>query len=280
MNRRDLESLVDYYLPLLVTAGDYAKAIQSRIAGPGDKSGGNAWAQALTDADLCVQNYLEVATLAHDSQLGFCGEESSQSANTRYFDVDAKIVVHVDPINGTFLYQNQRDGWDIILNIACNKNLRVVISYMPARGQFYVCVDGDARFGNRNEAQLAKMHALQTQTGSRVCLSYQAPEVVTALKPSFEAFDLIADDDPQRGVDNLNELFTGRLDAFACRQGDLLDWGAVAYIVASAGGYASRLDGSPLKSLENFVAHAQDDMLVTSSPTVHQEIISLLRRAA
>ena len=33
------------------------------------------------------------------------------------------------------------------------------------------------------------------------------------------------------GLDNLNDLFTGRLDAFACRNGDLLDWGAVAYIV-------------------------------------------------
>ncbi len=280
MRQRDLEGLVDYYLPLLVRAGEYAQAIQSRVSGPGDKSGGNAWAQALTDADLCVQNYLEVATLAHDPRLGFYGEESGQSVNTRYFDANAETVVHVDPINGTFLYANQRDGWDIILNVACHKKLRAVISYMPARGQFYACVDGEAKRGNRDQARLAEMEVLRTQTGSRVCLSYRAPDVVAALKPRFAAFDLIADDDPQRGIDNLNELFTGRLDAFACRQGDLLDWGAVAYMVAAAGGYASRLDGSPLNSLENFVAEAQDDMLVASSPSVHQEIMSLLRQAA
>jgi fructose-1,6-bisphosphatase/inositol monophosphatase family enzyme len=277
MDQRGLESLVDYYLGALVTAGDYARAIQRNIAGPAEKSGPNAWAQAVTDADLAVQTYLEVATLARDPGLGFFGEEHAQSRNHKYFDADAPVTVNVDPVNGTFLYRNGRDGWDIILSIARRGRLIAAVSYMPARGIFYLAVDGHgALTGDRRMPTLAAMAPLATRSGSRVCLTYQAPAVIKALRGRFAAFDLVADYDPARDIDNLNDLFTGRLDAFVCRGGDLLDWGAVAYIVAAAGGRVSTLSGEPLAGFEAFVPDRQADMLVAASPAVHEEILALL----
>ena len=276
MDTPELRRLVDHYLPLLVTAGDYGRAIQPQVRGPQAKAGENAWAQAITDADLTIQNYFELATLALDPTLGFFGEESAQSANSRYFDAQAETVIHLDPVNATFLYQHQRDGWDIILNISHAGELRTVISYMPASGIFYLAVDGQAMTGDRQTPRLEKMRPLTLPPSDRVCLTYQAPEVIAALAGRFQAFDLVLDDDPERGLDNLNELFTGKVAAFACRGGDMLDWGALAYVVESAGGRASRLDGQPLKGLRNFDPQMQDDMLVAADPSVHAEILAAL----
>jgi len=142
MDRAETVALIDHYLPVLVTAGDYAHRIQASIAGPEQKSGGNAWARALTDADLMVQHFVEIATLACWPGIGFYGEESAQSANTKYFSPDAATVVHLDPVNGTYLYQHQRNGWDIVLSIRHNRRLIAALSYMPVRGRFYVAVDG------------------------------------------------------------------------------------------------------------------------------------------
>lgn len=277
MDRDDTISLVESYLPILVTAGDYAKTIQSAIAGPQQKSGVNAWTRALTDADLMVQHFVEIATLSSWPELGFFGEESTQSANTKYFPRDAKTVVQLDPINGTFLYKNQRSGWDIVLSVRDDNKLVAALSYMPARGRFYIAIrDVGALTGDREIRRVADMEALATRTGSGVCLTYRAPEVQPRLAGSFDCFDIVDDYDPHRGIDNLNDLFTGKLDAFVCRDGDLLDWGATAFIVSQAGGSAGYLDGSGFTAFDAFDPQNTADMLVTTSPDTHRRIIDLL----
>jgi len=274
----EIVAMVEHYLPVLVTAGDYAGNIQSRISGPEQKPGENAWARALTDADLTVQTFIEVATLSRYPDVGFYGEESAHSANRKYFDAGADTAVNLDPINGTFLYKNQRSGWDIILSISHQGQLMAAISYMPARGLFYLAVRGvGAMTGTRECLRFSDMQRLTTRTGSRVCMTYQAPDVITSASPNFECFDIVRDYSAERDLDNLNDLFTGRLAAFACRKGDLLDWGAIAFIVCQAGGVASCLDGSPLSAFDNFRADDAVDMLVSTSTEIHNEILDLLR---
>jgi len=278
MTPAEIVSFVEYYLPVLVTAGDYACNIQSRISGPDPKPGKNAWTQALTDADLAVQNFIEVATLGRYPNAGFDGEESAHSSNRKYFADEADTVIHLDPINGTFLYKNQRSGWDIILSISHRGRLLAAISYMPARGKFFLAVRGiGARTGPRETVRIDAMQPLKTRTGSRVCLTYQAPDVIAKVSRGFECFDIVEDYSEERNLDNLNDLFTGRLDAFACLNGDLLDWGAIAFIVSEAGGAISCLNGSPLLGLDAFNGRDQADMLVSSSPAIHEEILNLLR---
>lgn len=270
-------SLVESYLPILATAGDYAKRIQSTIAGPQQKSGSNAWTRALTDADLMVQHFVEIATLSRWPDIGFFGEESAQSANTKYFPTDANTFVHLDPINGTFLYKNQRSGWDIVLSIRHNDRLVAALSYMPARGRFYIAIrDVGALTGERDICRVEDMDALTTRTGSGVCLTYRAPEVQRRLAGTFDCFDIVDDYDPHRGIDNLNDLFTGKLDAFVCREGDLLDWGAAAFIASQAGGSAGYLDGSSFDAFDAFDPQATADMLVTTSPDTHRRLLDLL----
>ena len=274
--------MVEFYLPVLVTAGDFARRIQPQISSPaqkpGQKPGQNPWVQAITDADYSVQTFVEVATLARFPTAGFFGEEQDQSRNARYFPPAAETMVWLDPINGTFLYKNQRPGWDIILSITHRGRLQAAISYMPVRERFYLAVRGHGAFtGDRHSRQLATMERLATAAGSAVCVTYQAPDALARLRPQWDAFDIVEDDDPQRAFDNLNDLFTGRLAAYASNSADLLDWGAMAFIVTQAGGTASGLDGRPFRGFDDFHL-GSSDMLVAATPALHSALLETLRR--
>jgi myo-inositol-1(or 4)-monophosphatase len=272
-----VSEMVEYFLGLMVTAGDYALAIQPHVGGPPQKDGHNAWVSALTDADLSVQNFIEVGTLARFPGVRFYGEEHAQSLNQKYFPREARYSVHLDPVNGTFLYKNQRPRWDIILSIADQRRLVAAISYVPSSGRFYLAIrDRGALTGERRHPRLADLVTLHTRPGSRQCLTYQTPEVNERLRGEFECHDIVADDDPSRGIDNLNEFYSGRLDAFACRSGECLDWGAAAFIATQAGGKASHLDGSPLAIFEDFDPQETVDMIVAADPSTHAAIMNRL----
>jgi hypothetical protein len=120
------------------------------------------------------------------------------------------------------------------------------------------------------------MSPLATVPGSRVCLTYQAPDALARLKRDWDALDIVNDYNPTLAFDNLNDLFTGRLTAFVSGRGDLLDWGAMAFIVTQAGGVASGLDGRPFAAFDNFQL-GSTDMLVATSPEVHAELLATLR---
>lgn len=272
-----LREMVDYFLGLLITAGDYALAIQPRVSGPAAKDGHNAWVSALTDADLSVQNFIEVATLARFPGVHFFGEEHAQSLNQKYFPRVAPLSVHLDPVNGTFLYKNQRPNWDIIISIAEERRLAAAISYVPSTGRIFLATrETGALTGERRHHRLADLVPLHTRPGSRQCLTYQTPEVNERLRGEFQCYDIVADDDPARGLDNLNEFYSGRLAAFACRAGDCLDWGAAAYIAVAAGGRATRLDGSPLDIFDDFDPQRPVDMLVAADAATHAAIMARL----
>jgi fructose-1,6-bisphosphatase/inositol monophosphatase family enzyme len=186
--------------------------------------------------------------------------------------------VHLDPVNGTFLYQNQRPGWDIIVSIAERRRLVAAVSYVPSSGRFYLALRGrGALTGERIEPRLAAMTPLRIRPGGRECLTYQAPDVNRALQGEFACYDIVLDDDPARGLDNLNEFYGGRLAAFACRAGECLDWGAAAFIAVQAGGVASRLDGTSLAFFDDFDPEATTDMLVAADAATHAAIMERLR---
>jgi len=274
-----VDELVDFYLPVLVRAGSYARLIQPKIRPRPTKDGGNDWTRALTNADIAVQNFIEVETLAAHPGLGFYGEEEAQSLNTEYFDHTARTFVYLDPVNGTWLYQNQQDGWDIVLSITVDGRLEAAISYMPAQDRFFVALRGrGALTGTGAGPSIDTLSPLHSRTGSRRLLTYRAPDIVAHTRAAFDSFDIVDDHDPARSAGNLNDLFTGELDAFAVRGGQLLDWGAAAFIAVGAGACISRPDGTPFESFDEFDGRDEADMLVSASKAIHEEILELLKR--
>ncbi len=122
------------------------------------------------------------------------------------------------------------------------------------------------------------MQPLQTRPGSRNCLTYQTPAINQRLAGLFSCYDVVTDDDPARGLDNLNEFYGGRLDVFACQGGECLDWGAAAYIAVAAGGVATQLDGQPLGIFEQFDPEARVNMVVASDAATHAAFMQGIAR--
>lgn len=278
MGSTSLEDLVGYLLGLLVTAGDYALAIQPAAGGAGAQSSPAAAAGTIGDASLSVQTFFEVAALARFPRVCCVGAAHARSLNQNYFPADATLAVHINPLNGGFLYRQQRSGWDILLGIADHDRLVAAISYMPARGRFFLALrDRGALTGERRHPRLDDLVPLHTRPGARHCLTFQAPELAKRLRHEFACCDLLGDDDPAQGLDNLNEIYSGRLAAFACRSADGLGWGTAAFIAVQAGGRATRLDGSPVGIFDDFDPQAPVDLLVAADAATHAAIMACLQ---
>ena len=70
-----------------------------------------------------------------------------------------------------------------------------------------------------------------------------------------------------------NDLLRGRLDAFVCRGGSQLDFGAMAWLVTRAGGEVRTLDGKALDLNQRFEPEETLDMAVAVSPAVMHELM-------
>ena len=90
-----IEEIVSFLLPQLLTAGRYAARIQQRIHARPAKSGDTEFQQALTDADLSVQGFLEVVMLSRFPGVKFFSEELADSLNAKYFPPDGAIEMLV-----------------------------------------------------------------------------------------------------------------------------------------------------------------------------------------
>lgn len=275
MRTERLDALVAHYLPVMITAGDFARSIQKGVRHHAPKAGDDPFGQALTDADLAVQTFFEISTRAHDPDLGFFGEEWARSPLHRYFAPDAETVIALDPINGTLLYALGLDGWDILLSVVHRRRLLAAVSYTPATGRFYIGRrDRGLVAGTRDAPTLGAMTSTKARGGSGVCLTYKAPDVLAAAEGAgLSGYDMVDISRPPP-IDNLNDLFTGRLDAFACREAELIDWGAQAFLVAEGGGAVSHLDGSPI-DFDDFDPRRQSDLLVCADASVHRALTRL-----
>ncbi|MGB3638181.1 MAG: inositol monophosphatase family protein, partial [Rivularia sp. (in: cyanobacteria)] len=115
--------ILETLLPHLKAAAGYARFLQPKIAALPDKDGGESFfSAALTEADLAIQNFVEVALLGNFPNIRFYGEEYKSSPNTKYFravDFGEKddYLVTLDPIDGTKFYIDGHSNYQIILSI-------------------------------------------------------------------------------------------------------------------------------------------------------------------
>ena len=73
---RTPRQIIQTLLPHLKMAAAYARQMQSQIAVlPAKEQGDNFFSAALTDADLAIQNFVEVALLGSFPNVRFYGED-------------------------------------------------------------------------------------------------------------------------------------------------------------------------------------------------------------
>lgn len=262
LNRTDsniVNRFFDRFIPAVRTAGIYALRIQHQIDARQDKTG-DAWTSVITDADLGVQHFFETIMLADFPEWCFFGEEHAASFNTPYFR-QSSVTVWLDPINGTRLYRDGADSFDILLSLSIDGRLVATLSFMPGKNIIYaasVCHrafqidfnDGDQR------------HDLDLKAAPMSLAIYQADQWRHQLPASVEIFDLIKDYSAADPRCCMNSVLTGQLGGFLFGDVALLDVGATAYTVTRAGGIACLPDGSSFDYFERFSGERRGDLLV------------------
>ena len=269
-------------LPYLKTAGEYAVQIQSRINEQPDKADmPNFFAAALSDADLSVQTFVEVALLAHFPDIRFFGEEHEKSYNTKYFSsIDLgdgdDCLVTLDPIDGTRFYLDNHPNFQVILTVLTRKGYEGVIALSPAKQEYFYALKGKGCFrgtwtdGLFDCQSLKLSHNLQPP---RLLLGFAMQSWADKMGDTFELIRVAEDYSATDLIPNVNGTLTGDLSGAVLAKGNWIDGGAIAFLLQEAGGKVSDLNGRPLPPLDQCVDNKFAGMIIAISPEIHQLIL-------
>ncbi|MDF5723911.1 MAG: inositol monophosphatase family protein [Rhizonema sp. PD37] len=271
--------LLETLLPHLKVAAAYAHQIQSRlIALPDKQSGDNFFAAALTDADLSIQNLVEVVLLGTFPQIRFYGEEHEQSRNTKYFrsielGEQNDYLVTLDPIDGTRFYLDGHSNYQIILGVLNADDFEAVIAISPAQNIYFYALKGEGAFQGTLSMNLEDCTPLQVTSDSKtVLLGLGMSDLAPALKQHYQVIDIASDYSSDIQITNLNSILTGHLCGAMIKSGNFIDSAALAFLMKEAGWIVTTLDGSevpPLHTCKNYRLPG----LIVATPSVHQHLL-------
>lgn len=276
--------ILETLLPHLQVAAAYACQIQPAIAVlPAKEQGDNFFAAALTDADLAIQNLVEVALLGTFPQIRFYGEEYEQSSNTKYFRAidlgsEGDYLVTLDPIDGTQFYLDGHSNYQIILSILNWDDFEAVIALSPAQKVYYYALRGGGAFRGTLEQALDACMPLQVmQPKPTVLLGWGMGALQPRLKQHYEVIDVAASYSRAVQIPNLNGILSGELTGAVIRAGKFIDGAALAFLSREAGCIVTTHDGSPLPPLHTCKDYSLPGLIVASTTSVHQHLLEAVQ---
>lgn len=138
MQLRDLtNALSEHMPPVLRWAGGMAKQLQRfDVRVKGKKNTGSATTDALTLADLSVQELLVAALRDSDPMFRKCRLEAEESTgDLGRFAAQSNYTIAIDPIDGTKRYQEgSADGWCVTFNLRSAETVHYSLVFIPGRG--------------------------------------------------------------------------------------------------------------------------------------------------
>lgn len=132
-----IAALAEALPPVMRWSGAVAKRLrQFNIAVEG-KSSGNSNTDALTLADLSVQELLVAAMRDADPILRTCRMEGEESTgDMALFDAGAKLAIAIDPIDGTKQYRDKSgNGYSIIVHLHDDETPFYSLVFAPEMGE-------------------------------------------------------------------------------------------------------------------------------------------------
>ena len=272
------QEIISYLLPFVATAGSYSAQIQKEVGMHDAKPGETIFHSALSDADVTIQAYIEVALLARFPHVSFFSEEQEQSLNRKYFADDYELEVLLDPIDGTRSYVDSREQYQVIVTIHDRTQIVGAICHMPRRGHCYTAVRGGGAFilteGEVRRAAQGRRHSVAGALGP--VLVFNRPDLVEKLSPHVEVVDLLTSYVETPGEHNMTDLIEGRASATLHAPCQGIDGGALALIASEAGAVVSDFSGKPLASFRTCPKRTVPDSLVATSAELHNRIVAAL----
>lgn len=271
--------ILETLLPHLKVAAGYARQIQKAIAALPAKQANNFFSAALTDADLSIQNFVEVALLGTFPQLRFYGEEYESSRNTKYFrgttlGPQDDYLVTLDPIDGTKFYLDGHSNYQIILGILNRDEFEAAIAITPAQNTYYYALRGEGAFIGTLEDSLEACSNLRIENPKEaIYLGLGMGAIAPPLKEHYEVVNVGSDYSADVQIPNFNGILSGDLAGAAIKAAQFIDGAALAFIAKEAGCIVTAFDGSPLLPLHECKDYRQPGLLAATSETIHQHLL-------
>jgi fructose-1,6-bisphosphatase/inositol monophosphatase family enzyme len=273
--------ILETLLPHLKAAAGYARFLQPKIAALPDKDGGESFfSAALTEADLAIQNFVEVALLGNFPNIRFYGEEYKSSPNTKYFravDFGEKddYLVTLDPIDGTKFYIDGHSNYQIILGILNTDDYEAVIAISPSQDSYFYALRGEGAFKGTLNMDLSECTPLKVDSNAKptILLGTAMNSLTPTLKGKYNIINAVEDYSSSIEMPNLNSIFTGGISGAVKRFGQFIDGAALAFIAKEAGCIVTSLDGSTLPPLNTCSDYKLPGLIIGTSKSVHQDLL-------
>lgn len=277
--RQILETL----LPHLRIAAAYARQLQPKIGVLPAKDGDNLFATALTDADLSIQNLVEVVLLATFPNIRFYGEEYEQSGNTKYFrsielGSAGDYLVTLDPIDGTRFYLDGHSNYQIILTVLNSDHFEAVLAISPAQNIYFYALRGEGTFTGSLDVDLDACIPLEIKSPQPVILLATGMSALEPLlKHQYKVIDIATCYSGDEQIPNLNGIFSGDLCGGVLRAGKFIDGAALAFLAQEAGCFVTTHDGSTLPPLHTCQDYSLPGLIVSTSESVQQHLLEAIK---
>ncbi|NJM95892.1 MAG: inositol monophosphatase family protein [Phormidesmis sp. RL_2_1] len=282
------KAILQALLPFLKVAGAYAQQIQQRIAVLPDKyDGDHLFANALTDADLSVQTFMEVALLAKFPHIRFYGEEYEKSYNTKYFRAidlgpadgpKSDYLITLDPIDGTRYYLDGHPNYLVILTVLNGDGFEAAIAVSPANNCYYYSLRDQGTFVGTMADQLEDCQPLKiADPGEKVVLGWALSSIADVVRSHYPVIDLKTDYSAKTPVPPINGLLTGEVAGVILASAQFIDTAALAWMAKEMGYHLSTFDGSPLPPLFECHNYRQSEIIVSATAEMQQRLIEIMQ---
>lgn len=133
--------------PVVRWAGALAKRMRHYNIGLGGKTSGSALTDALTVADLTVQELLVSAMRDADPIFRHCKIEAEESTGDLHlFPEQAELTIALDPIDGTKQYRDKTgNGYAVMVHLRSAETVLHSLVFIPEKGEqgWWVECDGE-----------------------------------------------------------------------------------------------------------------------------------------
>ena len=274
--------ILETLLPPLRLAAYYSRQIQSKIAAQPAKDGPNPFSAALTDADLSIQTFVEVALLGSFPDLRFYGEEFEQSYNTKYFRAIAlgsaeDYLVTLDPIDGTRFYMDGFPNYQIILTVLNADGFEAVLAISPAEDQYYYALRGQGTRIGKLAQDLDACQPLQLSPTDTVFLGTRMAALASKLSDRYSIISVSEDYSTDCPIPNVNGVLKGQLGGVVLAAGKFIDGAALAFLAQEAGGWVTDHQGQPLPRLDECEDYAWPGVAIATTPDLHRDLVQALQ---
>ena len=280
------KAILSTLLPALKVAAAYAQQIQQRIASHPDKfEGDHLFANALTDADLSVQTFVEVTLLAQFPNVRFYGEEYEKSYNTKYFRAidlgpPGDYLVTLDPIDGTRYYMDGHSNYLIILTVLNADGFEGALALMPGRDRYYYSLRGEGTFSGSmadgfDECQLLKIENPE----NKVVLGWALSPLAGLVRSRYPVIDLKTEYSTEVAVPPINGLLTGEVSGVILASAQFIDTAALSFMAQEMGYCLTTYSGEPMPPLSQSNDYRWPGLIVSANETMQQTLIELMSSA-